>query len=74
MKFQDVDIYVIFNSLMWIIIFAICLILLILFVGNIIARIILAIVSFVICGFIEERILSKYVNRFVKKIILKSEK
>ncbi len=74
MRFQDVDIYVIFNSLMWIIIFAICLILLILFVGNIIARIILAIVSFVICGFIEERILSKYVNRFVKKIILKSEK
>ena len=59
----------IFNLICLLIIFVISIIMIINIFTMIVARILLIIFSFFLCGYIEERFISQYINSFVEYII-----
>lgn len=61
--------YFVANFTTYMIIYAFCLIVTIQFVGNIIIRVIVLFVLFLVCGYVEEKILSQFVNNFVEKLL-----
>ena len=70
---KTVNLCVLFNTITYIIIYIVSLYVICRFVDTIIIRIILGIISFFFCGFVEEKILSHYVSSFVVKIMKKKK-
>ncbi len=58
--------YELFNSLVFLVLFITCEVLIFVFLDLLIMKIILSVVAFLLCGYLERWVLSKYVNAFVK--------
>ena len=56
------------NTVVYLLLFALCVLAILSIFDSIILRILLIVISFLACGFIEERLLSRFVNAFVEKI------
>lgn len=62
------------NTIIFLILFLLSVILIIYTFEMFFIRILLILIAFFVCGFIEERILSKYVNSFVEYLQNKKNK
>jgi hypothetical protein len=56
------------NILSFVILYAICIIMVVNYVSNIIAVILLILLFFPICGYFEEKILSRFINLMIEKL------
>lgn len=61
--------YFMANCITYILIYAICLIATIQFIKNIIIRVIVLFVCFLVCGYVEEKVLSRFVNSFIERLL-----
>ena len=66
---DDTVVYFISNTIVYITLFVLCIVLILNMFHNIIVRIILITVSFFFCGYIEEKVLSKYINGLVELLM-----
>lgn len=66
---DDSIIYVIANSVAYLIIYILCLVIVINAINNVFARLFLGVVFFLACGYLEEKLLSRYVNELIEKIL-----
>ena len=60
-----------FNTLLFLIMFVLCLTMILLCFDSCIVRVLMGIIALLAVGFLEERVLSKYVNGMVKGLIEK---
>ena len=61
--------YFIANFIMYILIYALCIMAMIKIIENIIIRVIILFILFLACGYVEEKILSRFVNSLVEKLL-----
>jgi len=61
--------YFIANFITYVLVYALCLIAVIKFVENIFIRIVVLFVLLLVCGYVEEKVLSQIVNGFVEKLL-----
>ena len=66
---DDSIVYFIANIIAYIIIFILCLVAILNIFDSMIIRIVLICISFFVCGYIEERILSRYINELVEALM-----
>ena len=66
---DDSIVYLIANAIVYIVMFVLCAIAVLNIFDNIIFRIILLVLSLFICGYIEEKILSIFINNLVDFLI-----
>lgn len=63
--------YFIANSILYFLMFLICVIICIKLFDNIAVIVIALVFMFFVCGYVEEKILSKYVNYIIEKLLEK---
>lgn len=61
----------VFNTLLFLVMFVLCLTMILLCFDSCIVRVLMGIIALLAVGFLEERVLSKYVNGMVKGLIEK---
>ena len=61
--------YFIANLITYILLYALCIIATIQIIENIFIRVIILFVLFLVCGFVEEKILSRFVNSLIGKLL-----
>ena len=59
----------VFNTFMYFILFGILLLLILFLVNSLVAKIVLISASLFLCGFVEQWLVSRFVNHFVEDII-----
>ena len=62
--------YFIANFMTYALLYVLCLIITIQFVQNVFIRVIILLVLLLVCGYIEEKVLSRFVNNFVQKLLI----
>lgn len=63
----------VFNTLLFLVMFVFCLTMILLCFDSCIVRVLMGIIALLAVGFLEERVLSKYVNGMVKGLIEKKK-
>ncbi|MBQ6104489.1 MAG: hypothetical protein IJL03_00925 [Lachnospiraceae bacterium] len=63
----------VFNTLLFLVMFVLCLTMILLCFDSCIVRVLMGIIALLAVGFLEERVLSKYVNGMVKGLIEKKK-
>ena len=61
--------YFVANFITYVLLYALCLTIIIQFVENAFIRVIILLVLLLVCGYIEEKVLSQFVNNFVEKML-----
>lgn len=63
----------VFNTLLFLVMFVLCLTMILLCFDSFVVRVLMGIIALLAVGFLEERVLSKYVNGMVKGLIEKKK-
>lgn len=63
--------YFVANFITYILLYVLCLTIIIQFVENAFIRVIASLVLLLSCGYIEEKVLSQFVNNFIEKLLQK---
>ena len=61
--------YFVANFITYVLLYMLCLTIIIQFVGNAFIRVIILLVLLLVCGYIEEKVMSPFVNNFVEKLL-----